>query len=105
MKGAHPGALYARGKVSKKLFLDPYSRELSSRVSGVAMFRPSAYLLQHLLLRRLLLQRLLLQAPEWHTEPLGATFCANLEELTLVNMDCEKKIDLLFGELEEAADV
>src|SRR2546421_2702660 len=34
-----------------------------------------------------------------------AVFSANLEELTLVNMDCEKKIDLLFGELEEAADV
>src|SRR5437764_11074890 len=31
-------------------------------------------------------------------------FCANLEELTLVKMDCGKKIDSLFGELEGAAD-
>ncbi len=31
-------------------------------------------------------------------------FCANLEELTLVKMDCGKKIDSLFREIEGAAD-
>jgi hypothetical protein len=31
-------------------------------------------------------------------------FCANLEELTLMKMDCGKKIDSLFGEIEGAAD-
>jgi hypothetical protein len=32
-------------------------------------------------------------------------FCANLEELTLIKMDCGKKIDSLFGEMEGAADM